>query len=397
MKNGIKSIGSIKSIAPLIAVCCMLLTPLSSLACGGLFYSQTRLDQQAERLIFAVGQGSMTLYEQINYSGPANDFAWILPVPSVPRVDTTTTELFRALDIQTAPRYFRAQPPPCGWDPNRRFQTGVSAPQTGSVIVYKGGTVGPFAYDVLGSEDPNALTTWLQAHAYHVPDTMQALIRPYVASHMLFLAMRLQPQAGVQDITPVKLTFTTNGSDVMIPIRMAAAAAMPHMDMLVWIFSSSRYIPKNYQSLHISDNQLTDVPYPATNYTQLVDKAVSQSGGHGFVTEYAGPTRPGSSNEPTLATLEQNYSYVTRLYTRISPEQMTLDPVFTAQAGLPNVSNIHEISPPDTCDPLNSFLGRVSYDLGPAVYVYIAGIIILLALLIAGGFVLARRRRASKS
>jgi hypothetical protein len=164
--------------------------------------------------------------------------------------------------------------------------------------------------------NPQALITWLQTHAYHVPATLPALIQPYVASHMLFLAMRLQPQAGVQDITPVKLTFTTNQSDISIPLRMAAAAALPHMAMLVWIFGSSRYVPENYQSLHIADNQLSDNPYPAANYPQLVDSAVSQSGGHGFFTKYAGPTSPGSSRDPTLASLEHQYPYVTRLYTR---------------------------------------------------------------------------------
>ncbi len=397
MKHGMKHPGAIKVVAPLLALCCVLLTPLSSLACGGLFYSQARLDQQAERIIFAVGHGSLTLYEQINYQGPANDFAWVLPVPSVPEVATTTTQLFHALDLQTAPRYYVAPSSPCGWDPYRRFRVGGGAPQASGIIVYKGGTVGPFAYDVLGSTDPHALTAWLQAHAYHVPDMMQALIQPYVASHMLFLAMRLRPEAGVQDITPVQLTFATNGSDITIPLRMAAAAALPHMNLLVWIFSASRYVPKNYQSLHISDSQLSVTSYPETNYSQLVDTAVSQSGGHGFLTEYAGPAKLGSASDPTLAALEQQYHYVTRLYTRISPEQMTLDPVFTAQAGLPNVSNIHPITPPDTCDPVNRFLGQVSYNLGPAVYVYIAGIVILLALLVTGVVILIRRRRVAKS
>lgn len=393
MKHSVKRPGSLKALAPLLALCCMLLTPLSSLACGGLFYSQAPVDQQAERIIFAVGRGSLTLYEQINYRGSANDFAWVLPVPSVPHVDTTTTALFHALDVQTAPRYLVGQAPPCGWNPNRGNLAGGIPPQASGVIVYSGGTAGPFAYNVLGSADPRALTAWLQSHAYHVPATMQTLIQPYVASHMLFLAMRLRPQAGVQDITPLKITFATGASDITIPLRMAAAASLPHMDLLVWIFSSGRYVPQNYQSLYISDNQLSDNPFPAANYTRLVDNAVSQSGGHGFVTEYAGPTSPVSSSEPTLAALERQYSYVTRLYTRISPEQMTLDPVFTARPGLPDVSDIHEISPSNTCDPFNSFLGQVSSALGPAAYLCFGGVFVLLVFLIVVVLVRIRRGR----
>jgi hypothetical protein len=74
---------------------------------------------------------------------------------------------------------------------------------------------------------------------------------------------------------------------------------------------------------------------------------------------------------------------------------MALDPIFTAQPRQPGVSNIHEISASNNCDPLNSFLGQVSATLGPAVYALIGGILVLIVLLIV--VVLIRRRRVSKS
>ncbi|HJT59119.1 MAG TPA: DUF2330 domain-containing protein, partial [Ktedonobacteraceae bacterium] len=316
-----------------------------------------------------------------------SNFAWVLPVPAVPTVSTASINLFRDLDEQTVPRFFQSSPPPCGLAPLGGGGQLAGAPAPGgNVNVYGKGTAGPYAYDVIGTSNPNALALWLQTHHYHVPDQLPSLIQPYIQAHMLFLAMRLQPQAGIQDITPVKITFPTTSPQVVIPLRMATVATMPHMGLLVWIFGSGRFVPQNYQSIHISDQQLMNA-----DYTSLLDKSVTQASGHAFITEYAQPTHnlTTDSNSP-LYDLKQHYAYVTRLYTRISPEQMTLDPTFSAQKGLPNVSNIHEIPASSTCDSFNLWLGS----LGTAAYLLGGIVIILFLALIIGGILLIRRRIA---
>jgi hypothetical protein len=391
----LKTIPKFKGVSPivrlisstLIAMCCIMFMPLSAFACGGFFSTDTPVDQNIERIIFTVHPGSTSVYEQINYTGSASNFAWVLPVPAVPKVSTASIDLFRDLDKQTVPRFFYSSPPPCGLAPlgGQGEFAGAPAPG-GNVNVYGKGTAGPYAYDVIGTSNPGALTLWLQTHHYHVPDQLPSSIQPYIQAHMLFLAMRLQPQAGIQDITPVKITYPTTQSQVMIPLRMATFAAMPHMGLLVWIFGSSRFTPQNYQSIHISDEELTNA-----GYTNLLDKSVSQSNGHAFITEYAQPAGNLSvGNSSPLYDLKQHYPYVTRLYTRISPEQMTLDPIFTEQNGLSNVSNLHEIPAPNMCDSFNLWLGS----LGTAVYPLVAGIVVILVALAVGGILLTRRRKA---
>ncbi len=376
----------------IIAMCSILLMPLAALACGGFFTPGTPLDQNIERIIFAAAPGSMTVYEQINYSGSASDFAWVLPVPSVPKLDTAPISTFRNLDLQTAPQFIGPEPPQCGLPPLGLRPVSSGLPP-GGVNVYGSGTVGPYAYDVIGSSDPAALTKWLLGHHYHIPDQVQPAIQSYTQAHMLFLAMRLQPQTGVQDIQPVKVTFATTQPQVMIPLRMAASSAMPHMGILVWIFGSGRFVPQNYQPLQIRKTQIALDPYAGANYEQLVEKAASQANGHGFITEYAQPSSMlDTQGDPTLAGLQKGYSYVTRLYTRISPEQMTLDPVFAAQSGLPNVSNVYDLSKepaPTTCDPFNLFLGS-AWPL-----IYLAGILVILGLVVGGAALLIRRTGSS--
>jgi hypothetical protein len=289
----------------------------------------------------------------------------VLPVPSVPTVGTASIDLFSSLDRATAPTFIAGEISPCGFSPNFGGNFARAPAPSAHVSVYDTGEVGPYAYNVIGSSDPQALVKWLQSNHYHVPDSTQSLIQPYTQAHEKFLALRLQPSAGVQDITPVKLTMTlpTNAtpSQIMIPMRMAAAASQPHTGILVWIFGSSRFIPQNYQSVVLRDNQFTNNPTPGGNYSQLVDAAVKHANGHAFITDYAQPTTSLYANDGTeFSALKQTHSYVTRLFTRLSPDQMLVDPVFTAQSGLPSVSNFHTVTPKTTCDPFDSWLGQVS-------------------------------------
>jgi hypothetical protein len=336
--------------ALLLAVACMLLTPLSASACGGVFSADAPVDQNAERLIFSVDPGQVTLYEQINYSGSPKNFAWILPVPALPQVGIAPLNLFSELDSMTTPRFSMAPAPECPG------LSGAGAPaSSSSVNVYSNGAVGPYSYNVIGSSDPHAVTQWLSSHHYEIPSQLQAEIQPYVAAHMLFLAMRLQGNASVQDIAPVKVTFATSQPEITIPLRMAASTGNIHMGILVWIFAHDRYVPQNYQSLQLDYNQLSNNIYNPAAYPSLIDQAVSKVNGHGFVTEYAQPTSNlslDSQNQP-LAGLLQRYSYLTRLYTRISPAQMNLDPSFIAQTGQPNVSPSHEFANPASSQPLS--------------------------------------------
>lgn len=362
--------------ALLLALVCMLLTPLSAAACGGLFSADAYTEQSAERLIFAVDPGQVTLYEQIRYTGSPDDFAWVLPVPAVPTVATAPASLFQDLDEQTAPLFSMAEAPSCGGG------AGAAPPQrSSSVNVYSGGTVGPYSYNVIGSTNPQALTQWLTGHHYKIPAESQAEMQPYIAGHMLFLAMRLQGNAGVQDMTPVKITYASPQSTISIPLRMATPMGKEPLQVLVWIFASGRYVPQNYQSVQLDYNQLN-----STNYPNLVNQAVSKVNGHGFVTEYAQPTSNLFANTPEEAALKQHYSYLTRLYTSINPSQITLDPAFVAQTGLPNVTAEHAVNNPASSQPLSC----------PPSTLVVGGALLGGILVIALGILLFIRRRRTR-
>jgi hypothetical protein len=83
-------------------------------ACGGLFCQNTPVDQLAERIIFTVNKNdTITAYVQINYTGEAPDFSWVVPVPSVPKVDVAEIASFDELSNLTAPVFIPPLMPSC--------------------------------------------------------------------------------------------------------------------------------------------------------------------------------------------------------------------------------------------------------------------------------------------
>jgi hypothetical protein len=363
-------------VVPLIAVIVLFaVTPGPAGACGGFFCSNIPVDQAAERVIFTMDEGTITTIVQINYVGAAEDFAWILPVPAVPNVETAEMSMFRDLDRLTQPVWIGPRPPACLQRPMPAAAApGGARTAESSVAVLASGEVGPFGYHVVTSPDHNDLVTWLRDNSYHISDEMVPLVKAYTDEGLVFLAMRLRQGQGSTDIVPVRLTYAS--SLPAIPLRLTAVAATPDMPVIVWIFAKDQTQSINYTPIAIADSEVRFSPFGGNDYRQTVVRAVDQAGGRAFVTELAQPThaiRPPS--DPAVRLLFQQYPYLTRLYTRISPDEMTIDPVFDLAPGLPNVSNVHDLSnrpAPWSCsDDFNTF--KPVADSGPPPWMMASG------------------------
>jgi len=137
-----------------------------------------------------------------------------------------------------------------------------------------------------------------------------------------------------------------------IPIRLTAVAANPNMTVLTWIFADGQTTPTNYAHPRIKDEDIRGslLSVGGTNYLQLVDDTIDLYEGRAFITEYAMPTselRDMRPNDQLINLLAEKYNYVTRHFGRISPEEMTVDPVFKVDEDMPDVTNIHDLSEMD--------------------------------------------------
>lgn len=342
-----------------------LLAPVAASACGGFFCNATPVDQQAERIIFVQEDAdTVTSYVEINYQGDPAAFAWVVPVPAVPELDVWFSGAFNALDLATQPIF--NTPWGCFLEADADGAPGAGGnDDRGEVDVLAQERVGPFDTATIQSDDPRALIEWLRVNEYRITPAMEPFIAMYTDEGMKFLAMKLAPGEDTASIRPIKMTYTAAGPAV--PLRLTAVAAQLEMGVKIWILGEGRYGPLNVPDVEIPDADLKfDMRSWQTNYLPLVARKIDDQGGRGFVTELAEPTAqyadtvrnsfiPDFAGEEAeeardaLVELLESRPYMTRFYTRLSPEEMDIDPMFGPVAG-DNVDRFHDVPPPEGAD-----------------------------------------------
>lgn len=296
------------------SVLCALVTwgaaqPPRAQACGGFFCSSgSTVNQAAERILFAQdADGRVTMIVEIAYTGPAHEFAWILPVPGEPKIGVSSGVVFQRLQAATNPSYtlnMRVEGE-CKTEGGLFARSasggggfadaGASYDEEGGpgVDVRAEGTVGPYDYvliavsDAVALDDPAQLAIdWLMDNGYDVAATGPDVLRPYLEDGLNLLAFRLTKGSGTGSIRPVQLTFEAGLPS--IPIRPTAVAASEDMGVMVWVVGEGRAIPKNYKHLELNET-LINWFNPTSTYNQVVTMAADEAMGQGFVTEFAGP------------------------------------------------------------------------------------------------------------
>jgi MYXO-CTERM domain-containing protein len=178
---------------------------------------------------------------------------------------------------------------------------------------------------------------------------------------MHFVAMKLQADKSVSDIKPIGMTYDSD--QPLIPLRLTSVAAQPEMGIVTFILADKRWAPQNYIDLKIPDSLIQFDQYGyQSNYLRLVSSESDKVGGQAFVTEYAKATtdlanqisnmfvnpsiQDAMAAKTELTGLLEKYPYITRLYARISAEEMTADPVFMVSSNAADVNNIHDLTDP---------------------------------------------------
>ena len=284
--------------ASLLALAAPLLAPAVAQACGGFFCQNVPVDQTGENIVFVADGTTVQAFVQVQYQGEATEFAWIIPTPSLPEVGVSSDAIFPyfAQNYRREAYQNTTFHGTCGsdcWDD--QFAGSDAAVDTGStdagtgggVEVIEQGQTGPYDFAILRATDAQVLFDWLGANDYNLPATAIAAVEPYalMGDETHFVALKLQKDASVGDLQPVKLTYAA--AQPMVPIQLTAIAAQPDMPIYVTVLGAARAVPENYL-----DAVLIEAPqtYYGTESIELIGNAVDQAGGHAFVTTFAGPT-----------------------------------------------------------------------------------------------------------
>ncbi len=278
-----------------------------AVACGGTFCDQgpsqqvETVDQAGENVVFVYGEAVIEAHVQIRYEGDPNEMAWIIPMPSEPEVEVGSQALFDALLSSTAPSFGVRTTFVCDGQSDTSSSgcgtamdadsAGSAGPTEDSAAVNEpiGQTVGAFEVSFLSGESTASVMTWLQENNFSTPENTSELIEQYVNQGSVLVAIRMRPDAGLDEIHPLVLRY--EGDTPLIPIRLTAVAATEDMRVRTFFLGERRVVPKNYKHVELNLARL-DWFNPRTSYPTLVAEAVDDEAaeGRGFVSEYAGST-----------------------------------------------------------------------------------------------------------
>jgi MYXO-CTERM domain-containing protein len=236
-------------------------------ACGGDFVPPNEDDSPvtAHRMIMSVSPQQTTLWDEIEFTGKASSFAWVLPIKGKATVGLSADLMFSILDQLTETQVVtppaNCPPPPCTQRfnaPEGETEGAFAAADAGAaahgVTVTEQQQVGPYETVQLHSTDPGALNAWLTGHGYAIPPAAAAVISQYVSAQFDFLAMKLAPGQGVTAMRPVRVT--TPGAAAVLPLRMVAVGTGPSTSITLWVVADGRYEPQNFPFFTIGDSDI---------------------------------------------------------------------------------------------------------------------------------------------
>ena len=292
--------------------------PAPAEACGGTFCDQAPpgqapmpVDQTGENVLFVMQNGWVEAHIQIQYQGDPARFAWVIPLPAKPELSVGSQVLFTNLLNGTVPTFTTTSTfETCGDEGSSSsgFGCGASSDDSAAGGTYgpgAGGTggksngpqvisrqaVGNFETLTLEPKDAKGMLDWLVANGYDADQAdAEPILKDYIDRGYVFVALKLQPDAGVDEIHPLVVRY--QGTEPCVPLKLTRIAAVEDMTVRTFFLGGERVVPTGgYKHVTMNGARL-DWTQLGQNYNLAVARAVDSpaANGRAFITEYAGPS-----------------------------------------------------------------------------------------------------------
>ncbi len=246
---------------------------------------------------------------------------------------------------------------------------GAGAPND-PVTVINEQVVGDYQTVTFRATEAAAATQWLRDNGFIVNQTTSIYMESYIQANMVFVAAKLIPGAGTKAIKPLKMRY--RAAFPSVPLILTAVAAEPHLTVTTFIYGDKPFKPLGHPLVTIDPARIARDGTNRSNYPMVLSRAIDEAGGDGFIIEYSGyPVQssigtgscclngydqcnvggdgqcqcPGTTfdsadcaetgdlNEGVklVDELASKYASLTRITTRVSPEEMNFDPQFEMQ------------------------------------------------------------------
>lgn len=319
-------------------------------ACGGCFHQENPPGPEisvvtGHRMAFAISPTQTVLWDQVEYTGSPQEFAWVLPVKPGARLELASDSWFEVLDAATSTRVMaptlNCAPPnftdfqPGGFEDSgggsfgccgvMSADSGAAFPNSAGtggdfngippqdppppppVTVVDRATVGPYEVVTLNASQPGVLVDWLKMHGFAADAAIQPIIDQYQQEGFDFIAMRLQPDQGVQNMKPVRVV--SPGASPTLPLRMVAAGTGAETAVTLFIIGEGRWEAQNFPNVAMYPANLTwDFQTSSSDYSKRRVEMLALDEGRTWLGSYA---RVGAMLSPMTNSMGVTNSYQT--------------------------------------------------------------------------------------
>jgi len=305
-----------------------LLATADARACGGCFHPENQPPEKvsvvtAHRMAISISPDVSVLWDQVQYAGSPDEFAWVLPVKPGSTIEVASDAWFEALDAATTTQIvpptiqcvtttttpgtpgtpgFRGcqmggagmamgcaagEPGSPGTPPEDITEINQHVPPQEPVTVVHEGSAGPYETVTLHANVPGAANMWLTQHNYAIGADIQPILDAYAADGFDFIALRLLPDKGVQQMKPVRVLQP--GAVTTLPLRMVAAGTGASVGLTLFVVSEGRYYASNFAEIVRPSAVTWDFAVQKSDYAEQLAARSNVGPAGGWLTSYALP------------------------------------------------------------------------------------------------------------
>lgn len=308
-----RSLGLAFALSTALALC----APSEAGACGGGSFYQENVSSSetiattGHRVVISLSKTQTVLWDQIEFKGAPEDFAWVYPVKPGAVLEVATDAWTEALFGSTnkvvySPTVTCYDEGSYTGDEGGGCNTSCAPGADGGGVRNGGGeftvggegddpvqvvhsaTAGPYETVTISSAVPGAIAQWLTDNGYKVPAEATPILDAYAADGYDFIALRLTPGNGVSLMKPVRVI--TPGPTTTFPMRMLAVGAAEEVALTLFVLSEGRLQVDGYENVAVDPADVVwDFAADTSNYDTLREQALTKNGGAAFLTSYSTP------------------------------------------------------------------------------------------------------------
>jgi len=206
----------------------------------------------APELIYEPAQKALIIYDSASLRGQAAEFGWIIPVPSLPGLDTVDNQLFFECSRLTQPVY-RQRGNLWGCDDRTDMvaQPDANGGRDDDIVIIDEQVIGVFQTMIVSATSvvtlTDSLTAWGYLHTQN-EDQVTAALQFYLDKSWYFVLLRIDPEGELGNdpyldyysggIDPIRLTFST--PELVYPMRISVISLDYMAQVLLYVCSDHR-------------------------------------------------------------------------------------------------------------------------------------------------------------